>query len=341
VHYWNKGVYGLYMHITVKIIIKTLVSVLGISIIIFIFRNRIPEIMQILKQCDVVLVICAVIIYFCSTAMVASRLRIVFKMQDIQFNFFTVLRLSFLGYFFNMFLPTSIGGDIVKMYYAAQYSGEKAKSFTAILVDRIIGFSTLVMLSTLSVIFFRDAITSPCVFFIIVFFLCSILFTALFFSNKQFASFFTFVKVVLPSQNIQDKIKRFYALIHSCRNCKRAIVFTIFLSLLFQMIIIIDNYILARALHINLSISIFFLLIPLVCIFCLLPSINGLGIREGAFIYFFSFFTSPENAFALSLLADVLIYSVSIFGFFVYLFTGKVRYRDIKNAHYENIPVSQ
>ncbi len=55
-----------------------------------------------------------------------------------------------------------------------------------------------------------------------------------------------------------------------------------------------------------------FLLIPLVWVISMLPSLNGLGVREGAFVYFLKPDIDADRAFAISLLwlGIILVYSL-------------------------------
>jgi uncharacterized membrane protein YbhN (UPF0104 family) len=55
-------------------------------------------------------------------------------------------------------------------------------------------------------------------------------------------------------------------------------------------------------------------MVPLVWAVSMLPSLNGLGVREGAFVYFFKGYIGPEKAFAVSLLWLGMIMMNSLIG---------------------------
>ena len=57
----------------------------------------------------------------------------------------------------------------------------------------------------------------------------------------------------------------------------------------------------------------------------MLPSLNGLGVREGAFVYFLKGYIGPEKACAISILwlGLILVYSV-IGGLFHLLYPLKI-----------------
>ena len=73
------------------------------------------------------------------------------------------------------------------------------------------------------------------------------------------------------------------------------------------------------------------LLMPLVSIISMLPSINGLGIRESAIYFLFGPYVGYENAIALSLLWLFMLLSASLVGAISYLFGAQ--YRPDKNKN--------
>ncbi len=65
-----------------------------------------------------------------------------------------------------------------------------------------------------------------------------------------------------------------------------------------------------------------FLVMPIVTVASMLPSLNGLGIREGAYVYFLGGIVGHEQALAISLLWLALFLGVRLSGGLVYLFWG-------------------
>jgi len=66
------------------------------------------------------------------------------------------------------------------------------------------------------------------------------------------------------------------------------------------------------------------LVTPLVSVASMMPSINGLGVREGAFVIFLGEFISKESAMAVSILFLSIVLIVSFIGGVLYLFSGKL-----------------
>jgi uncharacterized protein (TIRG00374 family) len=82
-------------------------------------------------------------------------------------------------------------------------------------------------------------------------------------------------------------------------------------------------------LGLDLPLKIFFVFIPLIQIVSLLPSLGGLGIREGAFVYFFKEFVQPEYALAISILYLAPMIFSSFFGGVIYMFYGRINKQEV------------
>jgi uncharacterized protein (TIRG00374 family) len=77
----------------------------------------------------------------------AIRWRNLLKPQGIDMPLPTALRLTFVGQFYSILLPGITGGDLVKIVYAARYTGSKTKSFITIILDRVIGLVALMVIA--------------------------------------------------------------------------------------------------------------------------------------------------------------------------------------------------
>jgi uncharacterized protein (TIRG00374 family) len=103
----------------------------------------------------------AIVLFVVATALQALRLRWLINAHRLELSTLAAIRLTFIGVFFSTYLPGAAGGDLVKIYYASKGNpGARAEVITILLLDRLIGFFTLLTLPLLLAPFFLDLITA-------------------------------------------------------------------------------------------------------------------------------------------------------------------------------------
>lgn len=77
----------------------------------------------------------------------AWRWRGLLALQEIHIGAWEAIRLTFLGMFFNMVVPGTVGGDMVKAYYAAKHAQAKGSVLVSVIIDRALGLFMLTALA--------------------------------------------------------------------------------------------------------------------------------------------------------------------------------------------------
>ena len=96
----------------------------------------------------------------CTLAMVTPIFRwwILARVQKLPLGTFDALRLTMIGYFFNMFIPGGAGGDVVRAAYTVRDCKERrAQALTIAFVDRGLGLHALLLLG-FSIILIQPAL---------------------------------------------------------------------------------------------------------------------------------------------------------------------------------------
>ncbi len=257
---------------------------------------------------------------FLGTVLVmAKRLQLIFNVKSIPIRFTQSLNLTFVGYFFNNFLPTSVGGDIVKAMCAARLTKSGVKSVTSVLMDRIFGLFTFILIPSITLMFTMEHIDNPIVPIMVYSLLVASLLCFFIIFNRSLARQFRFIEVFLNRFGIGTKVREIYEGLHDFRNHKATVGWAMALSVVGQSISIVVLYMLALALGAQTKLYYFFLLVPVVHLVSMLPSLNGLGIREGAYIYFLKPYIGREYAAAIGILWLGLLLLLSLIGGIIYL----------------------
>ena len=98
----------------------------------------------------------ALSIFVVGQAIVGLRWWLLLRTQAIFISFWAALRLHFLGLFYNNFMPSSVGGDLIRAWYVAKHTDKKFEAALSVFVDRIVGLlSTLVIAAFFYVLFLR------------------------------------------------------------------------------------------------------------------------------------------------------------------------------------------
>jgi uncharacterized membrane protein YbhN (UPF0104 family) len=175
--------------------------------------------------------------------------------------------------FFNNFLPTAIGGDVLRVFLLSDYGYSKGESTLYIFIERLIGFYALIFISFTSSLFWE---VSPEIFY-------SIAALFLVYSSVLFV-FFIFGKKIKSRLNIVNKIIEVIKLVSAGY---QTFLLVFIISLLFQFVSIYISYYVAISILGKLNILHFLTFVPLVWFVTMIPvSFGGVGLRELSFFYF-------------------------------------------------------
>ncbi len=85
-------------------------------------------------------------IFLCGQVIVALRWWLLLRTQSIYIGVAPAIRLHFLGLFYNNFMPSSVGGDIIRAWYVTHHTEKKVEAALSVFFDRVVGLaSTLVI----------------------------------------------------------------------------------------------------------------------------------------------------------------------------------------------------
>lgn len=89
----------------------------------------------------------------CTTAIAIIRWHVLIRAQQIPIPLRRTVQSAFVGLFFNVFLPGSLSGDLVKGYYVVRaVPGHTAAAVSSIMFDRLVGLSGLITLAAIALV---------------------------------------------------------------------------------------------------------------------------------------------------------------------------------------------
>ena len=194
----------------------------------------------------------------------------------------------FEGAFFNLFLPTLIGGDIVRGYFIYKMTRGHDASIASILVDRLCGSAALILIAVTALALAYGTLNDPQVAFGILTVVACFAGAMLVLLNRWLTIRVSGVLSVIGLARFQVKLHGLVDALQRYRRHHRALAQAFLLSALLQALIIVTYYLIGVGLNLGVPLLYFFLFVPLVTAVSMLPvSVAGLGVREGGVIYFF------------------------------------------------------
>ncbi|MBS4025878.1 MAG: flippase-like domain-containing protein, partial [Clostridia bacterium] len=244
------------------------------------------------------------------------------KAQGLHYSLGKLTRIYFLGLFFNNFLPSSIGGDVVRVYQSGKEGRDYEKAAASVLVERLLATVGLVLVGLVAALFSLTSRDNVLLAGLILggvgLTLGVILYMALYLLPGQRGE----QKQLRPWQ---EKLYQVGAAVKLYRGNNSLLFKVVWLSAGFQLIVVAINYYLFLALGRPVSFLDCALYIPVISALAMVPfSINGLGVREGAYVYFFAQ-TGLDGTVAIagSLLFFFVVMAASLPGGVYFALEGK------------------
>ncbi len=221
----------------------------------------------------------------------AYRWRILAQAQGDEHPFPFLLKSCLVGEFFNSFLPTRFGGDIVRIWDGSRRSRSVVRSSAIVIVERLSGILILFLFALVASLVRLDMVRSV-----------PFIGWSLFLGVSGFAAAALFF---LPAvgrwlervpergflRSAKLKAAEFRRVIIGYKSHPRAFVRATAWAFLLQLNVIIYYSLIGRALHLRVPFIDYFIFIPLVLLIQLIPiSISGHGVREAAYITVFSYY---------------------------------------------------
>ncbi len=295
-------------------------------------RDKYPQILKALASTKVLIFVLSLLIFIAAIAVASVRIKFLIEAQGIPATFREAASLTFIGYFFNNFLPTSIGGDVVKAYYLSRKTHNKAGSYASVFVDRVIGLLTMVLMAFLALFFVKEGVVDNTIRYIVyVITLCSII-AIMFMTNKKLAKKFSFLLFLVKP--VEEKLKKTYEIIHKYQYRKSLMWKSLGISFLAQILFFLSLSVAALSIGGHIPLRDLFIKMPIISMISLLPSINGLGIREGSTVVLFGPIIGQDRALALSILWLLVLLCISVLGGIIYALSPqfKIKLKEVEEG---------
>jgi glycosyltransferase 2 family protein len=282
-----------------KNIIKLLIT---IAIFYFLFRNiDFIEFSKILFNSHGGWILVALLMQLTSTYLAAYRWFKISQLLVFKEKLSFYVQSYFKGTFFNQVLPSSIGGDAVRILDLTHKEYDKKDAFYVVFVDRVVGLVGLLVLNLLATLLFFGAFDREFSLLIIAITLSGIMGFALLFQLHRL-TFLTNIKGLNLFVRLANRLNSLYA-------SRVLLLKHISISVIVHFFSVLTMYGLSLALGLDLSFQTLLIAVPPVFLLTIVPiSLAGWGVREGAMIGIFMLVGADQTkVLAMSILYGLLL----------------------------------
>ncbi|WP_339138000.1 MAG: lysylphosphatidylglycerol synthase transmembrane domain-containing protein [Candidatus Electrothrix sp. GW3-4] len=299
------------------------IKILFSSTLMFILYRRIPleDLQEVLASLNYLYFLPICLLLFMNTVLSALKWRLLLAADGVNIPLSTLTMTYLIGSFYNLFLPSNIGGDSYRIYDIAQKSRDSVRSAASVFADRFSGFLALVSLSLVSSILVAREFNNLFFFLapLLIFLIMLVVLIALV-REKPVRSLLRLTR--LDRFPFLVKLTEKFFLSFQCYGADRKLLSQVMLiSFVFQLSVILIVQLLALSLHASVSFFYFSAFVPLITLMEALPvSMFGLGLRDMGYVFFFGWVGMTDvqtRSLALLFLATSVGYS--LIGGVVYL----------------------
>ncbi len=298
--------------------LRTLVVAIGIIwVIVWVSHGqRWSNLTSIFGQMNLGVFAVTLSIFVIGQVMVGFRWWLLLRTQSIFINLGAAVRLNFLGWFYNNFMPGSVGGDFLRAWYVTKHTDKRFEAALSVFVDRIIGLlSTLIIASFFYILFLRTqanavTFTGPSgslkflaeykrVILLVIVVLTAVFCGLLLHRRSRVLLQTAWFHIRIHSVRAFEKLKNAVFIYYS----KPLTILAVFgLTVSLQIITITGFWFLGKNLGITASLKYYYVFFTLTWVLGALPvSIGGAVVVEGILAYLFIHYAGVEAEAALAL----------------------------------------
>jgi glycosyltransferase 2 family protein len=299
-------------------------AAVSVALLFLLFtRVDINRLWQVARQASPSWLIAALALYLGMTLTCTWRWSLLLKAQHLDFRFRSLTASFLVANFFNNFLPSNIGGDVVRIADTAPVARSRTLATTVVLLDRGVGLLALVLVAALGSTLnprFGDRHTLGAGILWIGFAIATTFAIAAVRFPHAFARLAHPLRR-LHAEWVDERLARFTATLSRFQETPGALAGCFVGAVAVQAAIVAFYAAIAHSMRIPVGFAELAVIVPVTLIVQMLPvSMNGFGVREATFGFYFTRLGLPlESALVVSFMGAALILLFSLSGGVTYL----------------------
>ncbi len=274
----------------------------------------------------------AVLLFMLAPVCIAIRWDSLLRVQKLDIPLSASIKITFVGLFYNNILLSSVGGDLLRIWYITKHTHRKFEAGLSVLVDRLLGLTTMVIIATSFYWFFPvqgDAENQSADNLSLFGLLLSHRWIILAVVVSSAVAFMvawrhpaTRMKISRLGDFLRARISRLTRAVKLYLSRPGTLVAAVCLTVVAQSLSIIGFWLVGRSLGIGADIKYYFIFFPIAWVIGALPiSPGGAGIIEGGLVLLFNRLpgVDPGAVLALAMLYRPVLLLSSLPGLIIQL----------------------
>ena len=264
-------------------------------------------------------------IMFLTVPVLAVRWGWLLRAHGIEERIRWLTRAYFVAYTAGQVLPTSLGGDAVRVVETARrHAGRTAVVTGTVLLERGLGGAATVLLGAIGFLLSIGRYDVSAYLWLEGLFVFGTLVLGFLFFARSARPLLRRVQPLLERFRIEQPLRAFYEGVHHYRGRPRLLGGVFAVTLAVQTVRILSIWAAAKAVGIDLDVRVYYVMGPLLFLVMLVPfTLNGLAVREAFFVSFLgSLGVGASQAFAAGFLYFLVTLLLAVPGGFIVAWEG-------------------
>jgi len=301
-------------------LVKAIVSI-GLLALLF-SRVDVSRLWGVARKASLGWLAFALLLYLAMLLASALRWGVLLRAQHVRLPFSFLTQSFLVATFFNNFLPSNIGGDVIRIADSAKAAGSKTLATTVVLIDRGLGVLGLALIAATGATIMQRMAVGPVGPGILWagFGLGAIIATPALLMPEAVTKLLQPLRV-FHREWVDERIEKLTYALTRFKETPAALAACFAGAVVVQAILVLFYVAIARSMNIPIGFAELAVIVPVSFIVQMVPlSVNGFGIREATFGFYFTRLGLPlESALVVSFVGAALIMLFSLSGGVAYL----------------------
>ena len=285
-------------------------------------RVDVARLWSVARQASAAWLGAALLLYLAMILASAARWGVLLRAQHVRLPFSFLTRSFLVATFFNNFLPSNIGGDVIRISDTAKAAGSKTLATTVVLIDRGLGLLGLALMAATGASLMQRMAVGP----VGPGMLWAGFGAGAIIATPALLMPETATKLLKPlrvfhQQWVDERLERLTYALTRFKETPAALAACFVGAVVVQGILVAFYVAIARSMNIPIGFAELAVIVPVSFIVQMVPvSVNGFGVREATFGFYFTRLGLPlESALLVSFVGAALIMLFSLSGGVAYL----------------------